>query len=128
MAHNPTVSALPDIWRTIAATLRAEACTHAAEVIERRALELENCLKSEDGELLSGTQAASASGYAADHLRRLVMRGELKNYGKKGAPRYRRADLPRKAKAQSSDLRGTERAPNVTVTREQIARAVITAT
>lgn len=128
MSVNPSLNALLARWREIAETLRIEGYTEGADIIKRRATELEDCLETEGTELLSGVQAEQECGYAADHLRRLVSRGELTNHGKKGAPRYRRSELPRKAQPTALDLRSPECSTNVTVTREQIARAVITAT
>ena len=46
--------------------------------------------------LLSLPEAASLSGYSVEHLGRLVREGRIPNNGRKGAPRVRRADLPRK--------------------------------
>ena len=42
-------------------------------------------------------QASAESGYSESRLRHLVAAGELQNAGKKGAPRIRRSDLPKKA-------------------------------
>lgn len=49
-------------------------------------------------EALTLEQAAQESGYSKDHLSRLVVEGRIENVGKKGAPRTRRGDLPRKPK------------------------------
>ena len=42
-------------------------------------------------------QAAVESGYSYSALQKMVADGELMNVGKKGAPRIRRGDLPKKA-------------------------------
>ncbi len=48
-------------------------------------------------EALTLTQAADASGYSRDQIRRYLEQGKLENVGGPGAPRVRRGDLPRKA-------------------------------
>ena len=45
---------------------------------------------------LSLVEAASESGYSADHLGRLVRDGKIPNAGRPGAPRIARKHLPRK--------------------------------
>ena len=47
-------------------------------------------------EPLTLTEAALASGYSIDRLQKMVAGGQLENVGKKGSPRIRRGDLPRK--------------------------------
>lgn len=49
--------------------------------------------------VLSLPEAASRSGYSVEHLGRLVREGRLPNAGRRGAPRIRAADLPRKPPA-----------------------------
>ena len=63
------------------------------------AAELERALRDDESDALTLAKAALASGYWAEHLRHLIARGELQNAGRRGAPRVRRGDLPRKAKA-----------------------------
>jgi len=46
--------------------------------------------------LLALPEAAARSGYSMEHLGRLVRQGRIPNAGRKGAPRIRAADLPRK--------------------------------
>jgi hypothetical protein len=40
--------------------------------------------------------ASQVSGYSADHLRRLISQGKLRNAGRKGAPKVFISDLPRR--------------------------------
>lgn len=40
--------------------------------------------------------ASQVSGYSADHLRRLISQGKLRNAGRKGAPKLFLADLPKR--------------------------------
>ena len=49
--------------------------------------------------VLSLPEAASRSGYSIEHLGRLVREGRIANAGRRGAPRIRAADLPRKPPA-----------------------------
>jgi hypothetical protein len=42
------------------------------------------------------TEAAVCTGYSADHIGRLVRQGKIRNLGRKGAPRVRVRDLPRR--------------------------------
>ena len=44
---------------------------------------------------LTLSEAAGLSGYSHEHLGRLVREGKIPNAGKPGAPRIRRADVPR---------------------------------
>lgn len=53
-------------------------------------------MASEAEAVLSLPQAAARSGYSVEHLGRLVREGKVPNAGRRGAPRIRVADLPRK--------------------------------
>lgn len=66
----------------------------AEEVIR----DLEAVTEASDEEL-NLTQAAELTGYSADHLGKLVRKGTLTNYGKKGSPRVRRSELPHRTKS-----------------------------
>jgi len=76
---------------------------YATRVSEEKlaAVELEQALKTLGEETLTLVEAAAISGYSADHLGSLVKHGRLRNYGRKNAPRIRRADLPIKSPAKS---------------------------
>jgi hypothetical protein len=69
----------------------------AAHAFETAARELEEAIAASESELLTLEEAARASGYHADSLRHMVAAGEIPNAGRKGAPRIRRRDLPRRA-------------------------------
>jgi hypothetical protein len=73
--------------------VRVDGATLCNEVIA----DLEALVESEDGVLLSLTEAASYSGYSREHLGRLVSGGHIRNWGRPSAPRVRRGDLPIKA-------------------------------
>jgi len=81
-------------------------------------------------EALSLPQAASESGYSADHLAREVRVGRIPNAGRRGAPRIRRGDLPRKPgriqDAFSDRLREDHSIVHLPTTRASIARAIAT--
>lgn len=68
----------------------------AAAAFRAAASELEEALQAAEDELLPPAQAVPASGSSARTLRDHVAKGTLKNYGKRGAPLYRRGDLPRR--------------------------------
>lgn len=68
----------------------------AAEAFRTAAAELEAALQAAEDELLPPAQAVPESGSSARTLRDHVAKGTLKNYGKRGAPLYRRGDLPRR--------------------------------
>jgi hypothetical protein len=83
-------------WRARAAELRRYGAAPAAVTLEAAADELGAALQAEASEILTLAQAADASGYSRDQLRRLVRAGKLPDFGRPHAPRFRRADLPLK--------------------------------
>lgn len=97
-------------WRTDAETL-ARYDARLAEVAARHADELAAALRTLDDEALDLAAAARESGYSVDRLRHLVSSGEIPNVGRKGAPRVKRGDLPRKQRkaAGSFDAAATAR-------------------
>ncbi len=100
--HSPShigdlLGALTDHWRKQAATLRAFKAEPQAAVLEKAAAELDDALRTQRDEPLTLPAAALECGYSAEHLGRLIRTGTLDNVGRKGSPRVRRGDLPRKA-------------------------------
>lgn len=94
---------LPGTWRNRAAELRRWAAAESAAVaLEQAAAELEAVLRAADAEELTLEQAAQESGYTPDHLRHLVAEGAVPNAGRRGRPRIRRRDLPRRSHAAVS--------------------------
>jgi hypothetical protein len=83
-------------WRSRAEELRPFAPA-AAAAFEMAAAELEGYDLERAAEVLTLERAAEVSGYSADHLARLIRRGQIPNAGRPRAPRIRRSDLPRKA-------------------------------
>jgi len=65
-----------------------------ASLIEAFLADLDALGDAEAEEVMTIAQAAARSGYSTDHLSRLIREGKLANYGRKGAPRIRHADLP----------------------------------
>lgn len=64
-----------------------------AALAEEVLADLEAVANATDDEL-NLSDAANISGYTADHLSRLIRENKLNNYGRKGAPRVRRSELP----------------------------------
>jgi hypothetical protein len=94
---SPAVCGLVAGWRARAAELRRYGAAPAAVTLEAAADELGAALRSEADELLTLTAASAESGFSVDHLARLLRERRIPNAGRKGAPRIRRSDLPRKA-------------------------------
>jgi hypothetical protein len=86
-----------DRWRSRAEELRPYAAP-AAEAFVRAAFELEEAMREAADEELTLAEAARESGYSERRLRELVKDGDIPNAGRKGAPRLRRADRPRKGR------------------------------
>src|SRR4051812_14653507 len=97
MIANPSLCALVVQWRDLAAVLRDEGYVEGATINERRAAELESCLRIQADFRLSIQQAALESAYSEEHLRRLLRENPQLNCGRPGKPLIRRGDLPRKA-------------------------------
>src|SRR5216117_1636745 len=64
--------------------------------------DFEAVISAEDDRLLSLADAAEASGYCADHLRRLCRQGVLPGERRGRRIFFRSADLPRKPKAEGT--------------------------
>lgn len=92
---------LADLWRKEANVLAGYGAIEAAAAAQRHAEELVEALDAAENELLTQAEAAEFSGYSSRRLRELEAEGKLENHGRKGAPQYRRRDLPRKAQRGS---------------------------
>lgn len=92
----PPTSDLPARWRRRARMLAAHGATQAARTLRLAAHELDRALRDAESLPLTLAEAARESGYSADHLRRLIADGVVPNAGRKGAPRVRRGDVPRR--------------------------------
>ncbi len=87
---------LANRWRSEAGLLRSYGAEEAAAAAEKHAGELLTVVQEAEDELLSPMEAAKVSGLSTRRLRELRAEGKLKNYGREGAPRYRRGQLPLK--------------------------------
>ena len=94
-----TPSELATCWRERGDELHPYAPA-AAAAFHTAASELEEALQAEKAELRSPVEAEAESGYSRRRLRELEAEGKLKNYGRKGAPLYKRGDLPMRAKGR----------------------------
>jgi hypothetical protein len=108
------------VWRERAASLRRYT-PEVANAYEDAAGELEAVVRRGGADLLTLEAAARECGYSEDHLGRLVNRGQLTNHGRRGAPKVRRDELPRKA-GKVHRLAPGPKGPNMeALTREAIA-------
>jgi hypothetical protein len=103
MSTQPTTTAILDRWLVRRDEwerlhVQVDGAALAAEVIA----DIERLDSAAGDESLTLAQASDRCGYSTDHLSRLVREGKLKNLGRKGAPRVRAADLPRRVAARSN--------------------------
>lgn len=89
------IKQLNEEWRHLADTVRAYGADLTAIALQRCAEDLLHMVEADD-DVVTLAEAARESGYSADHLGRLLKRGDLKNYGRPHAPRLRRSELPKK--------------------------------
>ena len=94
-----TLTDLAGQWTAAATSLARWGDDRGATILRQCATELDAAAREHENELLTIAQAAPESGYSRDHLRALVASGEIPNAGRKGSPRIRRGDLPRKPSA-----------------------------
>jgi hypothetical protein len=88
------IAALSSQWRSRASDLERYSPS-AAQAFRDAADELEKTLQGAE-ETVSLKEAAMLGGYSTDSLQRMVASGRIQNYGRKGRPRIRRADVPAK--------------------------------
>lgn len=89
--------ALVGRWREEAEQVRIRyADNRLARVFEIVANELESAIEDTQCQVLTLEQAAELSGYSVEHLGHLVRTGQIPNAGRKGAPRIRLEDCPKK--------------------------------
>lgn len=91
-----TPASLATAWRARADELERFAPA-AAIAFRECAAELEAQTRHDAEAILTLGEAALASGYSREHIRHQLAAGTIKNVGKKGRPRVRAGDLPRKA-------------------------------
>ena len=98
-------SELATRWRTRGDEL-APYASAATAAFHTAASELEEALRSAEDALRSPAEAEAESGYSRRRLRELSAEGKLKNYGRKGSPRYRCGDLPTRSKGRGDTSGG----------------------
>ena len=77
-------------YRTVAAQVDGE------KICERVLADFSAVLEAEANTILTLAEAARRSGYSEEHLGRLVRDGKIPNAGRRGVPRIRAGDLPRR--------------------------------
>jgi hypothetical protein len=95
------VKALEDLirrWHEDAAKFRRYGDEQLAKVCVLHADELDQTARAIENVPLTLEEAEIESGYSRSRLRHLVADGTIPNAGRKGSPRIRRGDLPRKAR------------------------------
>lgn len=95
-------TALSSQWRSRASDLERYSPS-AAQAFRDAADELEKTLQGAE-ETVSLKEAAMLGGYSTDSLQRMVAAGRIQNFGRKGKPRIRRAEVPVKPGHATADL------------------------
>lgn len=67
-----------------------------AKLCDQAIADLKRIASGDSDELLNLRAAADASGYSTRQLKRLIDEEKIANHGRKGSPRVRRGDLPKK--------------------------------
>jgi hypothetical protein len=88
------VASLLSQWRSRASDLERYAPA-AAQAFREAADQLAEALSGAE-ETVTLKEAAMLGGYSVDALQRMVAHGRIQNYGRKGKPRIRRAEVPLK--------------------------------
>ena len=104
------LEALAQLWRDEAAVLRRCGHESTATLSETHAAELEAAWLAHRLELLTVGEAAEESGYSTSCLYAALRDGTVENAGRRGAPRIRRADLPKRLGRRPQGLIPLERA------------------
>lgn len=103
---DPLVSRITKRWRSEADVLHRRGADEQAVVLKSCASELEEEGRLFSLEALTLEQAAESSGFSYSALQKMVRDGTLPNVGKKGAPRIRRGDLPKKPSGATEPREG----------------------
>ncbi len=99
-----TLDSLLDRWTASAAELDRFGASAQAKAVRQCIADLRAELEAHDAALLTLAEASTWSGYSKRRIRELVSEGKLENHGATGSPRFRRSELPRKAKTSSADF------------------------
>ncbi len=90
-------------WREEAGLLRGYGASEAGAAAELHAQQLTEAIEEAEHEELTLDEAARASHYSKRRLREMVADGTIPNAGRKGAPRIKRKDLPKRTKSKKAD-------------------------
>lgn len=93
---------LPNAWREKAETLRRYGASVQADVMDALAGEAEAAWATYQNDALTLAEASAEGGHSPEHLQALVASGRIENVGKKGRPRIRRRDVPKKVGASNA--------------------------
>lgn len=97
-------------WRAKACVLQEYGDDQAANICELHASELERWWHEDQREPVTVAEAAALSGFSQSHLFHCIEDGTLPNAGRRGAPRIRRSDVPKKLGTRPQGLIPLERA------------------
>lgn len=67
-----------------------------ARALEWAACQIEEAIRDSEDSVLTLAEASLRSGYSPDHLARLIREEKIPNAGRRGAPRVRAGDLPKR--------------------------------
>lgn len=90
------LAVLLDRWRADAVTLRRRGAPNQADALEAAAEDVEAACAEYRLEHLTVSEAADLGGYSESRLYELLEEGTIPNVGRRGAPRIRRSDVPRR--------------------------------
>ena len=83
-------------WEADAEVLGRRGDARGPALLRQCAAELREAVRADQNQELTLAEAALESGYSEDYLRHEVAADRIPNAGRKGSPRIRRADLPRR--------------------------------
>jgi hypothetical protein len=83
-------------WRSDADVLEEHGAIDRASGLRKAAKDVESALEETELESLTIEQAVEEGGYTYSAIEKGLRNGELPNVGKRGSPRIRRGDIPRK--------------------------------
>ncbi len=99
---------LPEAWREKATEFRRFGAEDQAFTLEYCADDLEETWRIWQEEPITLEEAVEESGHTYSSIQKKVASGEIPNIGEPGAPRVRRADLPRKTPTRRFELESGE--------------------
>ena len=82
---------------------KLHALVEGSLLVDEIIADLEELAASGDEEGLTLSQASKRCGYTPDSLSRLIRKGKLTNIGRRGAPRLRASELPKRPVTRLAD-------------------------